>query len=219
MSKRPSAKLAAHVAQSLGGRLHGPQLLTMVHNTALEMMQDRGFTVVESCASQEQLMQCIDRVKPLLRARRPHGDDNEATTESVKPWCYVFLDADERTCVKLVRTLREDHADASLCMINCDGATHFTKREFAACDDVEFWQVHELLFNPTSHALVPRHSALTSDEVETMQRQRCITPTQWPAILLTDIIVRWHRFPKGTVVRIERTGLGHERCDYFRKVE
>ena len=209
MTKRPSDKLAAHVAQTLGGRLHGKQLLTMVHNVALEMMQDRGLRVVDTCASEEQLMRRIDECKPLLRATK--GDDAQATT-------LVFLDAEERTGVRLVRTLCEAHADATLCVINADGATPFTKREFAANSDVEFWQVHELLSNPTRHALVPKHVALTADEVAAMQEQRCILPHQWPTILASDILVRWHHFPKGTVVRIERKGLGSERDDYFRKV-
>ena len=211
MSKRPSDKLAAHVAQTLGGRLHGKQLLSTVHNMALEMMQDRGLTVVDTCASEEQLMRRIDECKPLLRTSAAAGANDEGST-------LVFLDAEERSGVKLVRTLREAHGGTTLCVINADGATPFTKREFAGHDDVEFWQVHELLSNPTRHALVPRHVALTADEVAATQEKRCILPHQWPTILSTDVIVRWHHFPKGAVVRIERKGLANERHDYFRKV-
>lgn len=209
MVPRPSAKIAAHVAQTLGGRLDGAHVLTTVHNTALEMMQDRGLTVVDSCVSEAQLLQRIDDVAPLLCAQ---SADGAART-------LVFFDADERTGVKLVRSLREQHAGAALCVVNVDGPTPFTKREFATSEDVEFWQANDLLCNPTRHALVPRHVALTADETERLQADRCVLPRQWPSILATDIIVRWYRFPKGAVLRIERSGLAHESSNYFRKVE
>lgn len=216
-TKRPADRLAAHVAQSLGGRLHGRQLLSRVHNMALEMLQDRGLTVVESCASEDQLLRRIDEVKHVLRALPPHDDKHGGAgpAETV-----VYIDAEERTGVKLVRTLRDEHGDdTNLCIINAEGATPFTKKEVADCEHVEFWQVHELLCNPTRHALVPRHVALTADETAALQRERCILPEQWPVMLSTDVICRWMRFRKGTVVRIARRGLAHEACDYFRKVE
>lgn len=209
MSKqRPSEKLAAHVAQSLGGRLHGRQLLSQVFNLLVEMMQDRGLVVVESCQTEDQLMRRIDETKPVLRA----------TAGDAAP-TIVYIDADERTGIKLVRTLREEHTDAVLCIVNADGATPFTKKEVGDCDRIEFWQVHELLTNPTRHALVPRHTALDADEVTRLQRERCILPHQWPAILATDMIVRWFRFRRGDVVRIERRGLAQEAGLYYRKVD
>ena len=218
-SKRASVKLSDHVSQVLGGRLRGNEVLTMVHNTALQMMQDRGLVVTDACTHEEQLMRRIDDARPLFRAKRPvDGSDVDNDADSAGALTLVFIDADERTGVKLVRTLRDAHGEAALCVISADGVTPFAKREFAACSDVEFWQVGEMLFNPSRHELVPRHVALTRKEVDDMQRERCILPSQWPTILATDIIVRWYHFPKGAVVRIERTGLGHERGDYFRKV-
>lgn len=203
---KPSDKLAAHVAQTLGGRLHGREVLFRVYNTALDMMQDRGFVVADSCQSEEQILQRIDEGKPLLR------------TDGKRP-TLVCLDAEERTGVKTVRTLREQHPHAALCIINADGPTPFTKKEVADCEHIEFWQVHELLMNPTRHHLVPSHAALTSEETAQLQVDRCIQPHQWPAILATDIIVRWYHFPKGAVLRIGRKGVAHEQCDYFRRVE
>ena len=211
---RPSERLAGHIAQSLGGRLHGTEILTKCHNVALEMMEDRGLAIVAFCKSREELMRCIDETHPILRAA-PRGGEEGAAREVL-----VFVDSDERTGVKLLRTLRDAHDDADLCIVNVDGATPFVKREMGACPSgsVEFWQVHELLFNPTKHALVPRHTRLSDAEVDELRREQCILETQFPAILATDVICRWYRFPKDAVLRIERSGLHHERGAYYRRV-
>ena len=213
--QRPSDRLVAHIAHSLGGRLHGAQILSRVYNTALEMMEDRGCTVIESCQSEDQLLTRIDEAKHVLRALHP------TTSEAAGPRgsTLVFIDAEERTGIKLLRTLQEKHPDASLCIINADGPTPFTKKEVADSTTVEFWQVQELLINPTRHALVPRHAALSAKEVQALETDRCILHDQWPVIKAKDIIVRWYHFSRGTVVRIERTGMAHERGDYYRKVE
>ena len=205
--QRPSDKLAAHVASSMGGRMFGKQILSKVYNNVLEMMQDRGLRVTKSCQCEEELMQRIDDNKPILRAETEGGSKT-----------FAFIDSEERTGVKLIRALRDEYGKSALCIINTDGATPFTKREVADCSHIEFWQVGELLMNPTKHALVPRHTALSDESVAEMQTRRCILPTQWPLILHTDIIVRWYKFPKGAIVRIERKGFAHERGDYYRKV-
>lgn len=208
---RSSDKLATHLAHTLGGRLHGSQLLWHVYGIAMEMMRDRGMTIANSCDDVKTLCQRIDETKSVLVAEG--GDTPDGRT-------VVYIDAEERTGVKLVRMLREEHGDATgLCVINVDGATPFTKKEVLGCEHVEFWQMHELLMNPTRHALVPRHVPLTAEETTRLQKERCVLPNQWPAILATDIIVRWYRFRKGTVVRIQRKGIAHEQGEYFRKVE
>ena len=176
------------------------------------MMQDRGLSVVDTCKSERQLMSRIDDCKPIIRA--------SASADAAAPMTtLVFIDADERTGVKLVRALREKYVDDSLCIISAEGTTPFTKKEVAGCDNLEFWHVHEMLTNPTRHQLVPRHVALTEAEATHMQTQKCIKSHQWPLIPSSDIIVRWYRFRRGTVVRIERKGIGYERGDYFRKVQ
>lgn len=201
---RPSDKLVAHVAKSFGGRLHGSQIIFQVYNMAMQMMDDRGQTLTDSCASESELLRHIDETHPVLRT--------DAT--------LIYIDAEERTGVKLLRTLLEKNPDVGLCILTVDGPTPFTKREVSESGvNVEFWQFSDLLINPTKHALVPRHTALSEEATICMQRERCILPHQWPAIQQSDIIVRWLRIPKGTVIRIERLGIAHERADFYRKVE
>ena len=207
--ERPSERLEASVAKAMGGRVHGRKVLSTVYNMAFEMMQDRGMRIEGECASEDQLMRRVDAGEPVLRA--VGGKEGEET--------LVVMDSDDRTGVKFVRSLRESNPDSALCVVSVEGATPFTKKEMAGCDHIEFWQVNEMLFNPTRHALVPRHEEVPEGEVEALQEERCVRPDQWPSILVTDIIVRWYRFRKGTLVRIRRTGVGHEAGDYFRKVE
>lgn len=203
---RPSEQLMANVVRVLGWRVRGAHLLSRVHYSAHDMMSDRGMRVIDACASEEHLLQRIDQGKPVLRA-----ESDDART-------LVYVDPEERTGVKLVRTLCDQHADADICLIGVSGPTPFAKREFAGNARVEFWLVSELLFNPTRHALVPKHTLLSNDEVRLVQWQRCILPDQWPTICAGDIIVRWHKFPKDGVVRVTRTGFGCEQGDFYRKV-
>lgn len=203
-------KIAAHVAATLGGHICGKKVLCRVYNTALEMMQDRKLSIVDSCSSTKELLHRIEKGEIVLR-----GLGAGAPFDNI----MVFIDTEERTGVKTVRALREEHGEAGLCIINADGATPFTRKEVMDCDHIEFWMMSELFMNPTRHALVPLHTALTPEETERMQHERCIQSNQWPTILLTDIIVRWYRFRKGTVIRINRSGIAQEKGDYFRKVE
>lgn len=207
MKDRPSQKLLIHAAQSFGGRVSGADIVRRVFHTASEMMKDRGLTVQDACDS-EQLTLRIDETKPVLRSRRCDGVET-----------LVFVDVEERTGVKLLRTLLHDYPGAILCIINVDGATPFTKKEAVDSDRVEFWQFFELLQNPTRHELVPEHSEIAAEDVDALSAELCIKPRQWPAILATDRIVRWYRFPKGSILRIDRRGMGHESGVYYRRVE
>ena len=203
--KRPSEKLSASVAQSVGGRMHGDAILARCYGMVHQMLEDRGITVVGQCNNTDILMQRIDDGKAVLTAQGSTGKT------------MVFIDPEDRTGVKLVRTLLEH--DANLIIINIDGATPFTKREVSDVARIEFWQLRELLINPTRHALVPKHTALAEEEVEALHAERCMLPAQFPVLLSTDIIARWYRLRRGTVVKIDRKGLAHERGVYYRKVK
>ena len=203
-------RLGQLIADSFGGRVHGDDVLTRCHNMALEMLQDRGCTVVDACQTAQQLAARVDDCKPILRT--------DATEASSAGATLVFVDADERVSIKLMRTLCEAHPHESILVVSVEGPTTFTKREMSDTHRVEFWLVRELLMNPTRHALVPRHTIMSDGQVQALCTARCIRPGQFPKLLRTDIICRWHRFPKDGVVRIERTGIAHEEGDYFRRV-
>lgn len=206
--QRPCDRLCSSIAQSMGGRIDGAAIVAKCYGVLHEMLENRNLRVTSKCQTAEVLLQRIDDGTPVLAAR----DDSES------PSVLVFIDTEDRTGVKLVRTLREQNMGSALIVINVEGATHFTKREVCDVDDIEFWMFRELLMNPTSHCLVPKHTALDADAAKRLCTDICVLPEQFPLLLETDIIARWYRFARGTIVKIERKGLAHESGVYYRQV-
>ena len=209
---RPSLHLAAGLAASLGGRRGGDELLHMCYTHVREMLQeDRGLRVVSACDDRDALCSRIDRGEAVLVAE---GEDETVV--------HVFFDAaDERTGIKLLRSLRDAHgADARLLIVSLGGPTPFVKKEAAAAagGPTEFWVARQLLSNPTRHRLVPTHTRLTTAEADSLAKQRILQPHMWPTISASDIVVRWHGFPTGSILRIDRSGLSHEAGAYYRRV-
>ena len=223
---RPSVRLARNLALACGARVDGLDVLTACYEHMAEMVVDRGYTLTRRSDTAAAMCTAIDDGAPVLVASRlatpDDGEDAASSPGARRRRCHLlfFVDGDERTSVKWVRSLRERYADADahLVVASAEGPTPFAKREMSSADDVEFWFVREFLLNPTRHALVPRHEQMRVDEVVALQRARCIADDQWPQLLATDIVARWHAFPKHSVVRIHREGFGVERGYYYRKV-
>lgn len=210
-AKPPSHKLLACISASLGGRLCGRSILVRCYNSLYQMFEDRGMAITDVCASTDQLLRRIDATEPVLRGVVAADGGRRKTTT------LVYVDVEERTGVKFLRTLREEHPEESVLIVNIDGPTPFTRKEMDEAV-VEFWQVRELLINPTRHHLVPKHTALDAARADELRARRCILDHQFPVLMPTDIIARWHRYAKGTIVEIQRRGLAHEEGLYYRKV-
>ena len=90
--------------------------------------------------------------------------------------------------------------------------------QMTACKP-QIWKEEELMVNPTEHVLTPSHRCLNLDEE--YEVVRAITevvgdiPTKKemesakeniPKLLQSDIIVKWYRFPVGSIIELN--------CDY-----
>ena len=74
----------------------------------------------------------------------------------------------------------------------------------------------ELLLDPLNNCMVPKHRIATSEEIDKLLHNK-IPLEKLPIIRMIDPIRRWHNFPRGSIVAIERTY--KSRTDsYFRKV-
>ena len=74
----------------------------------------------------------------------------------------------------------------------------------------------ELLLDPLNNCMVPKHRTATSEEIDKLLHNK-IPLEKLPIIRMIDPIRRWHNFPRGSIVAIERTD--RSRTDlYFRKV-
>lgn len=70
---------------------------------------------------------------------------------------------------------------------------------------IEVFMFDEMLFNPTSHYLVPRHELLTSDEVQELSSHVDLNKIPW--ISIEDPIVKYYGYKVGDIIRIHRMNL------------
>jgi len=79
---------------------------------------------------------------------------------------------------------------------------------------LQYFQIKQLMFNPTEHVFVPEHIKLTPDEAnEVMQKYMIKSKLQMPVILHNDIIAKWLGLKQGDIVKIirynENSGLSY----------
>jgi len=82
---------------------------------------------------------------------------------------------------------------------------------------IHYFQIKSLMFNPTKHQLVPKHSKLTPEETtEVMEKYLIKGKAQMPFILHTDVIAKWIGLKQGDVVKIERYNENSGLYNYYR---
>jgi DNA-directed RNA polymerase subunit H (RpoH/RPB5) len=82
---------------------------------------------------------------------------------------------------------------------------------------LQYFQMNELLFNPTKHELVPKHRKLSLDEAkEIMEKYMCKNKLQMPIILHNDTIAKWIGLKQFDVVEITRYNENSGKSYYYR---
>lgn len=82
---------------------------------------------------------------------------------------------------------------------------------------IHYFQVKNMMFNPTKHHLVPKHIKLTPEETtEIMEKYLIKGKAQMPFILHTDVIAKWIGLKQGDVVKIERYNENSGLYNYYR---
>jgi DNA-directed RNA polymerase subunit H (RpoH/RPB5) len=79
---------------------------------------------------------------------------------------------------------------------------------------LQYFQIKQLMFNPTEHMFVPEHIKLSAEEAnEIMQKYMIKSKLQMPVILHNDIIAKWLGLKQGDIVKIlrynENSGLSY----------
>lgn len=84
---------------------------------------------------------------------------------------------------------------------------------------LQFFHMKNLMFNPTLHKLVPKHTKLTPEEITDVMAKYLIKgKAQMPYILRNDAIAKWLGLKQGDVVRIDRYNENSGLCFYYRAV-
>ena len=82
---------------------------------------------------------------------------------------------------------------------------------------IQYFQINQLLFNPTKHILVPEHRKLSPTEVnELMEKYLIKNKLQMPIIMHNDVIAKWIGLKQGDIVEIKRYNENSGLSYYYR---
>ena len=82
---------------------------------------------------------------------------------------------------------------------------------------IQYFQINQLLFNPTKHILVPEHRKLSATEVnELMDKYLIKNKLQMPIIMHNDVIAKWIGLKQGDIVEIKRYNENSGLSYYYR---
>lgn len=187
------------------GMVAGDELFARICTVSHQMLTDRGYDVPRYTPAHA-LAAAAEGVVVASGCRK---DGDKAA---------LFLDFDDRTGVKRIRSLIEAHEGVMIVVVSLDGITPFAKRELLGNDRIQIFLARELVHNVTHHSLVPKHEALSDDEVESVSERYNILPNHWMILPQTDPVARYYAWPVGTIVRIERTGVSQDVHVVYRRV-
>lgn len=70
---------------------------------------------------------------------------------------------------------------------------------------LQYFQIKQLLYNPTKHVYVPEHIKLSQPEINALMEKYMIkSKLQMPVIIHTDPIAKWLGLKQGDIVQINR---------------
>ena len=175
------------------------ELLERVLVTCVEMVTDRGYSVLTACATHD----------PALVAER----EGEVL--------HLLFHPEDKVGVKAVRTLQQE-MDASgvgkVLLVSTDGPTPFTKKELSDEERIAFWTIAKLVINITKFDIVPPHTLLGEEEAASLAKQFHVkSDKDWPKLLRSDPVCRYYDFPVGGLVKVDRS-FGHAAHVYYRMV-
>lgn len=114
----------------------------------------------------------------------------------------------------IILVLAEEHAPSTVVM----NTLAARERALATIGGLfQHFYLHELMYNPSKHVLVPRHEKLTEAQArEVMDLYSIKNRAQLPAILKTDMMARWLGLRHGELVKITRHNTTSGSHAYYR---
>lgn len=175
-------------------------------STLREMMHDRSLIHIQGVSNYAQAIQCIQDSSIVLMGTT----DNGASTA-------VFFHNEDRVGVKQLRIWCEHSDAATIIIVSLEGPTSFTKKETEHYErSIQFFTFKELCVNITRHALVPKHTKLSSDECTSNEFLK--NPNDLPRLYSNDKVAIYYNYKPGDIIRITRTVAYSEPVVYYRLV-
>jgi DNA-directed RNA polymerase subunit H (RpoH/RPB5) len=185
----------------------------------MEMLTDRAWTNIQTSSNIETLHLQYCNAKSLVillaSASRPIPNNSlcRFCTNECKLSIFVCLAGNFTSpALQHIETLR--HNVGHVLVLFQDKVTATLRDDFFKLQKYELELKHffQLYVNVSKHRLVPAHRCLSAaEELEIVTRYRC-TKDKFPAIFVTDPVVRYYNFPVGSLLEIRRPML------YYRHV-
>lgn len=175
------------------------------------MLQKRGFTEVEARhASQEAFASDFEAHRHCGALLVALGRGNPRAALSDSETRVFFVVAEQRVSIRTIRQLQEEWPEAELVLVSLSGATPFVRKE---CD-LQVFPLAEVVFDITTHSLVPRHTILLD------HKEIPVAKEALPLLPTSDAVARFLDLRCGEVVRIDRRtrGGGLPAAIYWRRV-
>lgn len=216
--------------------------LLKVKKNQIAMVADRGYNVTEEAG-----LVTTDEAT-FIAYYGPYVAQNRATLRALLSRVYLRNDADtgneERLLVyyaeppgkkqigsdeikEFIGLMRSYGTESGVLIVDAPISSAGTA-EFGKVPqyNIQVFNEDELMYNPTRHYLVPRHTALSTVEAREFLRANKLQANKLPLILGTgeriDPIAKWYGFAPGKIIRIDRENFIFqslvEQETFFRKV-
>ena len=168
-----------------------PWVTSQAMTVMTEMLTDRGYTEIEQFGCHETFLQG----GLLLTGTAP--DDTDI------PLCDV-ISIPEKIGVKLLRGVEETYSTRKVIIVTMHKPTPPCMKQLTT---MRAWcgifEISSILRNITHHALVPKHSHIQGEELETeLKRWRVREMKCLPVLLSTDPVARYLGVHSGDVVKV-----------------
>lgn len=154
----------------------------VVKNTTIEMMEDRGYSVIDS-DDDNILFENVDTAERVLSCI---FDENKLNVNNIKD---------------MINMLNENDIKHGIIIYN-EVITSTAKKIIDTLQDydIEVFSINELKFNITKHRLVPKHIKISGDELTEVRK----FATKLPVMLKSDPVTRYYHYRPGDIIRVER---------------
>ena len=173
--------VSAAVASSwTSWHVDGKWVLGKVLETVREMLRDRGCEDVHGAVTVDDVEEMSANCEPVL-------------VGGPSPLVVVYMSADDKTPVRRVRSVVEQHGDAHcIVMFSVDGMTPFAKKEVTDRCPLQGLQYRHYVRNITKHVSVPTHKKVTCPAGTDM--------SVYPSLLVRDPVSQYYDFRAGDLV-------------------
>lgn len=152
-----------------------------VVQTVMEMLHDRGYEVDDS-------------FDPIIGKK-----DNQ----SIKVYYIDLSKIGIKNINEIIEDMETNEIDRGV-IVSSGVLSSFGKQLLTENKNIQLFHEDELSFNITHHELVPQHIIVSKEEAKEIRKKYSITDKQFPRILHTDPVCRYHGGCPGDLFKIFR---------------